>query len=109
MDWKPGSQASAVSAVSSLPARVGVNSTEQIRKKDSFNDMPGARAREKGTDAGSQRTDTTDTTQKLDGKTVTRIIWETDNAVIFADEHGRFWRYLSVYQKAWPVIMEGGK
>ena len=109
MDWKPGSQASAVSAVSSLPAHMGVNSSEQIRKKNSLNDMPCARARKKGTDSCRQRTDTTDTIPKLDGKTVTRIIWETDKAVIFADEQGRFWRYLSAYGKAWPVVMGGGK
>ncbi len=45
----------------------------------------------------------------LDGHRVERIVWETDRAVIFADEQGRFWRYLHAYAQAWPVIIEKGK
>jgi hypothetical protein len=60
-----------------------------------------------------QRTDKTDKTpseqQTLNGHQVARIIWETEKAVIFADEHGRFWRYLHAYGQAWPVVIDGGK
>lgn len=41
----------------------------------------------------------------LDGHQVARVIWETDHAVIFEDESGRFWRYLHKYQRAWRVIV----
>jgi hypothetical protein len=44
--------------------------------------------------------------QTLDGHTVSRIVWETDKAVIFQDEAGAFWRYLHAYRQAWPVVVE---
>jgi hypothetical protein len=43
----------------------------------------------------------------LDGHQVVRVIWETNNAVIFRDEAGCFWRYLYAYRQAWPVIIGG--
>ena len=45
----------------------------------------------------------------LDGHKVRRVIWQTDKAMIFADEQGQFWRYLQTYKKAWPVVIEGNK
>ena len=45
----------------------------------------------------------------LDGHRIRRIIWETDSAVVFQDEQGRFWRYLHAYRKAWPVVVEDGE
>lgn len=44
----------------------------------------------------------------LHGRRVSRVIWETPKAVIFADEAGHFWRYLHAFGQAWPVIVEGG-
>jgi hypothetical protein len=43
----------------------------------------------------------------LDGHRVVRVIWETNNAVIFQDESGCFWRYLYSHRQAWPVIIGG--
>jgi hypothetical protein len=40
----------------------------------------------------------------LIGHKVCRIIWETEKAVIFQDETGAFWRYLSNYRQCWPVV-----
>jgi hypothetical protein len=45
----------------------------------------------------------------IDGHKVERVIWETEKAVVFADEHGHYWRYLRAYRQSWPVIVEGGK
>ena len=42
----------------------------------------------------------------LGGHFVTRIIWETNNALIFKDDLGHFWRYLNSYRQCWPVIVE---
>lgn len=59
---------------------------------------------------GTDGTDRTPTEKRsLDGHQVIRVIWETDKAAIFADDHGRFWRYLFARGKAWPVIVEGGR
>jgi hypothetical protein len=44
----------------------------------------------------------------LNGHKVHRVVWQTEAAVIFRDEHGRFWRHLRAYGKTWPVIVEGG-
>lgn len=53
-----------------------------------------------------QRTDTTDSTPRiLDGHMVARIIWETEKAVIFADDLVRVWRFLHAYGKAWPFVV----
>jgi hypothetical protein len=41
----------------------------------------------------------------IDGHQVQRVIWQTDKAVIFADEYGRFWRYLHAYGQSWPVVI----
>lgn len=41
----------------------------------------------------------------LDGHPVRRIIWETEKAVVFEDEQGRFWRYLHTYRQSWPVVI----
>jgi hypothetical protein len=42
---------------------------------------------------------------KIDGHSVQRVIWETENAVIFQDPERHFWRYLQAYRQAWPVII----
>lgn len=42
---------------------------------------------------------------KIDGHTVQRIIWETQNAIVFEDDQGHFWRFLCAYRQAWPVIL----
>ena len=59
---------------------------------------------------GTDITDNNPSEQRtLDGHPVARVIWETDKAVVFADDHGRFWRYLHGHGKAWPVVVEGGQ
>jgi hypothetical protein len=45
----------------------------------------------------------------LDGRVVSRVIWETPAAVVFQDEGGRFWRYLYKCNQAWSVIVGGGR
>jgi hypothetical protein len=46
-----------------------------------------------------------DNSTKIDGRTVRRIIWQTDKAIIFEDSDGHFWRYLLAYGQSWPVIV----
>jgi hypothetical protein len=41
----------------------------------------------------------------IDGHAVHRIIWQTDNAIIFEDSDGHFWRYLHSYEQCWPVVI----
>ena len=41
----------------------------------------------------------------LDGHQVSRVIWETECAVVFEDDQGHFWRYLHAYRQCWPVVM----
>jgi hypothetical protein len=48
-----------------------------------------------------------DDSAKIDGHTVSRIIWETEKAIVFEDAQGHFWRYLHAYRQAWPVIIGG--
>lgn len=84
-----------------------INKEEEDSKRYAPRD---ARARgNKSSDPYTRGTDITDDNpsepQTLEGHSVARVIWKTDKAVIFADEHGRFWRYLYAYQRAWPVIV----
>ncbi len=43
----------------------------------------------------------------LDGHLVERVIWKTEQAAIFRDERGSYWRYLYAHAQAWPVLMGG--
>lgn len=43
----------------------------------------------------------------LDGHLVVRVVWETEKAVVFEDDAGRFWRYMHAFKKAWPVVIGG--
>jgi hypothetical protein len=61
MDWKPKPSESAVSGVSSSPGVAETECSEQTRKKDDFYGMPRAREENENSNAGSQRTDSTDT------------------------------------------------
>jgi hypothetical protein len=88
-----------------------INKEEEDSKRYAPRD---ARARgNKSSDPYTRGTDITDKTpsehRTLDGHPVARVIWETDKAVVFADDQGRFWRYLFVYGKAWSVVVEGRK
>lgn len=40
----------------------------------------------------------------LDGKTVDKIILETEKMVVFQDEAGRTWRYLHEFNQAWRMV-----
>ena len=45
----------------------------------------------------------------LDAHPVKRVVWETENAVIFEDSDGHFWRFLHGYRQCWPVIVSSRK
>ncbi len=45
----------------------------------------------------------------IDGHTVSRIIWETEKALVFEDIEGHFWRYLRAYGQCWPVVISSEK
>ena len=104
-----GAQDSFVSIVSSSPKENLFKRTPKEEEEEDIKLHPSDKTR----NSCFQSTDRTDRTpikdRILDGHIVTRIIWETDQAVIFADDHSQFWRYLHVNQKAWPVVIEGGK
>jgi hypothetical protein len=41
----------------------------------------------------------------FDGHRVSRVVWETAAAVVFADDKGHFWRYLHAYGQCWKVVV----
>jgi hypothetical protein len=99
---------SSVSSVSSLNIEIH-QKKELIINKESLLTTPRCQNSEISTDLCIQRTDKTDKTREMDGHVVHRVIWETDKAVVFQDERGRFWRYLHAYRQAWPVVVGGSK
>jgi len=119
LDWQretnPDGRNQGDSSVSSVSSLNKGNDQKQDSKhiKRSLLGMPYRQNSEKTLNPYIQRTDKTDKTpsgsRSLDGHLVSRVVWESDRAVVFADEHGRFWRYLPAYKRAWPVIVEGGK
>ena len=42
---------------------------------------------------------------RLDGHKVSRIVWQTEHAIVFADPVGDYWRYLFSYRQAWRVFV----
>jgi hypothetical protein len=127
MDWKSKSKDRPVSTVSSLdkqkekiqmPDEGSVSTVSSIDKRfpeknNNKKDIKMLFYRTDSTDTTPensksliQRTDTTDRTPRIvDGHIIARIIWETEKAIVFADELGRFWRFLHAYGKAWPFIV----
>lgn len=84
--------------------------TNQIDRKKGTSKIYATREDEEYLDMGGTPTDITDVTQKplvYGGHEVARVIWGTDNALVFQDPEGRYWRYLESYKQAWPVIVEG--
>ena len=41
----------------------------------------------------------------IDGHEVSKIIWETDEIIVFKDNKGRFWRRIHSYNETWPVLL----
>lgn len=84
--------------------------TNQIDRKKGTYKIYATREDEKYLDMGGGLTDITATIRRplvYDGREVARVIWSTDNALVFQDPEGRYWRYLESYKQAWPVIVEG--
>jgi hypothetical protein len=108
MDWKSKKEGgSAVSAVSSLDKRKDKNfSGEKSAVSSVSASDKDLSEKKKDLKMLFYRTDTTDSTLCiLDGHAVARIIWETEKAVVFADDLGRVWRFLHAYGKAWPFVV----
>ncbi len=105
MDWEPKDNGP-VSTVSSIDKSFPENINNKKDLKMLFYRTDSTDTTPENSNLLVQRTDTTDRTPRtVDGHTVARIIWETEKAIVFADELGRFWRFLHAYGKAWPFII----
>ena len=124
MDWEPKGKESPVSTVSSMDKQkrkilmqeqssVSTVSSSDKDFLDNKKDIKMLFYRTDSTDTTQKNsnlpvhgTDTTDRTPRiLDGHVVAGIVWETDKAVVFIDDQGRYWRFLHAYGKAWSVIL----